>query len=106
MDSVDKIGYITRLRAAEDASFVKHLQDDFASGHQYIHLLDLRWKDAPLRHDIATEDVLGGGLVPPDEVAKLSAVFRSLAPASVVLAPLALGGHLDHRLVRQAAMDA
>lgn len=105
-NSVDLTADITRLRAAEDFMFAMQLQHDFNSEHQQVELLDLGWKDAPLRHTIATEDVLGAGMVPPDEVARLVAVFRSLAPARVVLAPLALGGHMDHRLVRLAAIDA
>lgn len=105
-DTADPVADITALRAEEDAGFVQSLEAAFPPGEKYVHLLDLGWKDAPLRHAIATEDVLAGRPVLADEVVRLAAALRSIAPASLVLVPLALGGHIDHRLVREAAMDA
>lgn len=97
---------ITQQRAREDIAFTEHLQLYSARKPLWAKLSDLGWKDAPLRHAIPAEEVFAGGAVPADETARLAGNYRSLAPASVVLVPMALGGHLDHRLVRDAAIDA
>lgn len=103
--SVDPVAEVTLLRAAEDARFFQELDKGFLHGEPNVQLLDLGWRDAPLRHSIAAEAVLAGGTIALDEVARLVADFRCLAPTSIVLAPMALGGHLDHSLVREAAVE-
>lgn len=95
---------VTALRRAEDRAWVAAL----GAG---VSLVDLGRPDAALRpehlgdFDPVATDPLG----PLDlfEMATLMAHFESLvAAATALLLPLALGEHLDHVLVRDAAIRA
>lgn len=103
-DALDRATQITHLRAQEDLAFLHDLQATTPAPS--IDLIDLGWKDAPLRRTMAVDDVLSPVLLPSHEVEALAVDFRKLPGASIVVAPLALGGHIDHRLVHRAAIAA
>ena len=93
---------ITGLRAREDDEFVALLRSLAAPGSTGTTLLDCAWLDNPLRRGPG-----GAGetlAVDANEVQELAAYFRAWQPAEVVLAPLAIGQHPDHVLVREAAI--
>ena len=92
---------ISELRKAEDA----RLQNLLGSS---LHFLDLGRRDAPLRLQIPSEQTLKDPLdrsVYLTEVEDLANVFRPLlAQADCVFLPMALGGHIDHQIARDAGM--
>ncbi len=92
---------ISELRKNEDVALRNLLGDSLC-------LLDLGLRDAPLRLRIPAEQTLGDpldSLAYAREVEDLQRVFRPiLAGADCVLLPMALGGHIDHRIARDATM--
>ncbi len=97
------VGEVMLRRRAEDAEATRRLGADRA-------LLDL--PEAPYRLSAdgapyyATLDSLFGAPAPADEeaiVAALDRRIRELPPHRRVVAPLGVGGHVDHLLVRRAA---
>lgn len=92
---------VSGLRAREDRRSLKTIDPR-------IRLLSWSLLDAPLRLPIDF-----GSLTNPDAFAllpaELLALSRRLRPVfkhSLILAPLALGDHIDHRTVHQAVIDA
>ena len=84
----------TALRMAEDRRFFAHAP-----------VAELRWLgllDAPLRR-LGVSNVFAA----PAEAGDIAAVRRALepllSPSACLLVPMALGGHLDHRVVREVA---
>lgn len=90
---------VTPRRKGEDRRFFRNLP-----GVREPLWLDRL--DAPLRLEIGADEVRN---VPfgPEEEAEADAVAQALLSLSTagadLLAPLALGGHIDHRVVRKAA---
>lgn len=97
---------VTTARRAEDLAFTGRITDDSEADATAVQLIDLNWKDAPLRWSVDGEEVLAPVPLVQAEVESLVSVLRSISAGDVVLAPLALGGHVDHRLVREAAVRA
>lgn len=67
---------------------------------------DLEMLDAPVRRRIAVEEVLLSSLADTDFEADVAAVSQGLSVLpdfDVLIAPLGLGGHLDHIVTREAA---
>lgn len=92
---------VSQTRREEDLHFLQALRDHSGAGR--CSMSDLHWLDSPLRLGIATDRVLQA---PNAAVADITALAEALRPwrdADVVLSPLALGNHIDHRLVRDAA---
>ncbi len=86
---------ITPRRKGEDRCFFT------ACRVETVLWLDLT--DAPLRRGIAPEEVFDAPLR-EEEVAGVQEALRAfLSPGTLIAAPLALGGHLDHRTVCAAA---
>ena len=108
-ESFDGAVRVSGLRAAEDEAFVAEVNAGGMGRKAKCKLLDLGWSDAPLRRAMATEDVLNGAKSSVEEVERLAEQFRKLPRAQIIVAPLAVGGgasHMDHRLVRDAAIAA
>lgn len=88
----------TRRRAREDASFCRSV------GAQHVRLGML---DACVRFpDSAIDSLFSGTVSEPELLADLVDRIRDLAASHggcLLLAPLAIGGHVDHELTRAAA---
>lgn len=91
------VGEVARLRRREDRCFGRRL----AHAPQWC---DLRGVDAPLRlgESFPILDCADDALRASD-VAWLARALETAANAELVLAPLALGGHIDHLVARHAA---
>ena len=91
---------ITRARRAEDESLIRLFGP-------CVQLHDLALTDAPLRLAIPLEHVVLAPLSPARFFAETQALAAHLTPLatndSLILVPLALGGHIDHLLTREAA---
>lgn len=100
----DRRSFASAVRRREDIAWNK-----LAGGGLKITDLDLL--DAPLRLACTVDDVLTVEIRPGDRaVTRIAGALRKLAekaePGQLALAlPLALGGHIDHRVVHQAALD-
>ena len=92
----DRMTYVTALRLKEDARW----QRQFGAGAKRLSLKDLNVKDAPLRMHCAVEEVRTVAVNPFDKA--MLKLLKALEGADAVVAPLALGGHVDHRTAREA----
>ena len=100
----DALEAVSAARLGEDRA----LQQRIGAG---CRMQDLDWTDAPVRLGVALEQVLAGPLPPEQqrtEAGRLAQELRGAltSEAALVFAPLALGGHVDHTLVRDAALLA
>ncbi len=91
---------VTALREREDAELQARIGPS-------LSFIDLRILDAPLRFGVPAEQTLLEPLNGEEYGREVTALAALLGPyltaASCVLAPLAMGGHIDHRIVRDAA---
>ena len=95
----EKVEKISALRSREDAAFSKFYGTALTS-------INLGRSDAPLRKQLSVSFVcrpLAFDAEDHAEVAALGEQLREIVATGLVLAPLALGDHLDHRIARQAA---
>lgn len=99
-----RVRQVSRARRDEDLHFLQTLRDISGSGR--CSMTDLHWLDSPLRLGIATDRVLQAPDAVAADVTALAEALRPWSAADVVLSPLALGNHIDHRLVRDAAFLA
>ena len=101
LHSNDRVSFVTALRRREDIAWSKLLGAN-------LHFHDLDLFDAPLRLSCAVEEVFAVDLRPGDRaLTRVTGAIAKLARgAAAVLAPLAIGNHVDHRIARQAALDA
>lgn len=92
---------IPALRAREDRRSV-------AAVTPRIRLRSLSMLDAPLRLPIDFGSITNPAVFSPlpEELCSLSRTIRDICRRSMILAPLALGEHIDHRTVREAAIAA
>ncbi len=89
---------VTAMRRSEDEALVRRLGPG-------AKLHDLAELDAPLRLHISEFDVLAHPLPPTrfeEEVHRLVPRLGILADFDLVLLPLALGDHIDHKICREA----
>ena len=98
----DVLSYVSAMRSREDAEFVKLLPG--------LHMIDVNLKDAPLRLR-CTDDELH--TIPPSPedtaMAKINKALRRIAAEQhidAMLIPLGLGHHVDHLVVRNAALES
>ncbi len=97
---------VSAARLREDQTFLADAVRAAGRDTDAMQLHDLHRLDAPLRLSVATEQVLASPIT-ADQVASqardLAAELSFLSAFDIVFAPLALGDHIDHRIVRQAA---
>ncbi len=104
-DDRDRVAEVTDVRRLEDLAFVDLLlQTTVAEAHR-IQLLDLAWQDLPLRWNAADDQALGPYTLLKAEIEAMAGALRTVPAHDLLLAPFALGSHVDHRLVRQAAQQ-
>ncbi len=97
----DRTSFVSALRRREDLAWQKKLG-------QRLQLHDLDLFDAPLRLNCAVDEVTTVDPRPGDRaLARMVGAVEKLArKADAVLGPLAIGGHIDHRLAAQATLEA
>jgi LmbE family N-acetylglucosaminyl deacetylase len=112
----DRMSFASATRKREDEAWAKLYpagKNAMGQTRGRLTLIDLNLKDAPLRLHIAPEEVYSVAMNPPgvnpSEKALLKirgALERFLGArgAGAVVAPLAVGGHVDHRTAREAAL--
>lgn len=107
-DGNDRLEQVSAVRSAEDAACFAHFAAIAQAEGSSFHAIDLGWHDAPIRLGCSVDEVLHS-LPSQNEIARLAEVFATLpdvrwSEVDLTVAPLALGGHLDHRMVRDAAL--
>ncbi len=96
----DLLSYVSAMRRREDAEFLKLLPG--------LHMVDMNLKDALLRLRCTAGEVFTTG--PSTEDTAIAKIQKSLAKLAAdpgidaVLVPLGLGHHVDHLVVRNAAL--
>ena len=101
LHSNDRRSFVSALRKREDVAWNKML-----GGRLQITDLDLL--DAPLRLACGVDEVLALEIRPGDRaVSRVAGAIAKAARNGAALAiPLAIGGHFDHRVTHQAALEA
>jgi LmbE family N-acetylglucosaminyl deacetylase len=97
----DRLTYVSAMRKKEDESFLKRLPG--------LTMIDLNLKDAPIRLRCDSAIVCDMEVSPNDtaipKIAKaLTAQVEGTRALHALVIPLALGHHVDHRVVRDAAL--
>lgn len=101
----DRKSFVTAIRRKEDVAWNKLLRDR-------LDFHDLTLLDAPLRLACSADEVLTVEIRPGDRaVARVRGAIEKLLKGAgagqvALVAPLAVGGHIDHRVVRQATLEA
>lgn len=92
---------VSALRAREDRRSINAVDPGIA-------IRSLGMLDGPLRLSIDFGSITNPAVCSPrpQEVTQLARMIRNYCRASLVLAPLGLGEHIDHRTVRDAAIVA
>jgi hypothetical protein len=93
----DRMSFVSALRKREDEAWVKQYQGK-------LTLTDLNLKDAPLRLHIGPEEVFGLTADPMEKATlKIHRAVES-SGADALVAPLALGRHIDRTTARNATV--
>jgi len=97
--SVRTAAEIGQLRREEDREFA-------ARAGERIEILDIGMEDAPIRLGCPVSQVrrrrIGGREI--EDATRIAAAVRPIA-GELLLAPLGLGGHIDHLVAREAALQ-
>lgn len=98
----DRVSFVSALRRREDIAWNKLL-----GGR--LKFVDLDLLDAPLRLACEVEEVLTVDIRAGDRaLTRVAGAIAKLARAGsevAFVAPLGVGGHIDHRVARQAALN-
>ena len=105
----DRLSYVSAMRRREDERFVQQMIDELPrAAKANFQMVDLNLKDAPLRLRCAPEDVSDLAVSPEDPaIGKLRKTLDQRVAArdvDALVLPLALGEHVDHLTVREAAL--
>jgi hypothetical protein len=105
------------MRLREDELWVRRIKESLPKGlKNNLHMLDLNLKDAPIRRRIPIDDLCTTPFDPTDpSIEKIrKALTRHFeptpgqnpaqAPMQALVLPAALGNHIDHLTVREAAL--
>jgi hypothetical protein len=106
----DQLSYVSAMRLREDEHFIQRLTQDLPrSAKGNIRMVDLNLKDAPIRLRCPLEEVCDRPVNLEDPaIEKIRKALARQAEAGAVEAlvlPLALGEHVDHMTVREAALS-
>jgi len=107
----DRLSYVSAMRLREDELFVQRLTHDLPrSAKSNLQLVDLNLKDAPIRLRCAPEEVSDLPVNPEDpaieKIRKALTRQAEFGNLEALAVPLALGRHVDHLTVREAALPA
>jgi LmbE family N-acetylglucosaminyl deacetylase len=97
------------MRLREDEHFVRRMTQNLPKGlKSHLNMVDLNLKDAPIRLRIPLEEVSDTPVNPADHA--IEKIRKALAKQSeagtmeALVVPSALGNHVDHLTVREAAL--
>jgi LmbE family N-acetylglucosaminyl deacetylase len=104
----DELSYVSAMRLREDEHFVRRITERLPKGlKSNLHMVDLNLKDAPIRLRIPLEDLSDTPVNPTD--ASIEKIRKALTKQSeagameAIVLPGAIGDHVDHLTVREAA---
>jgi len=105
----DELSYVSAMRLREDELFVRRLTQDLPRGAKSkLRMVDLNLKDAPIRLRCGTDAVFSTPVNPADpaieKIRKALTQQADLGAMDVLVLPAALGRHVDHLTVREAAV--
>jgi hypothetical protein len=105
----DRLSYVSAMRQREDELFLQRLTHDLPKqAKSHIQIADLNLKDAPIRLRCPPEDLYDTPVNPQDPaIEKIRKALTRLSEADsmdALVLPLALGDHVDHLTVRDAAL--
>jgi hypothetical protein len=97
------------MRLREDEHFLRRITENLPKGlKSNLHMLDLNLKDAPIRLRISLEALSDTAVNPSDpSIEKIRKTLTKQSEAGAMEAlvlPAALGKHVDHLTVREAAL--
>ena len=100
LHSNDRRSFVSALRKREDVAWNKMLKGR-------LQITDLDLLDAPLRLACSVDDVMTVEIRPGDRaVARVAgAIEKAARNRAAIAVPLAIGGHIDHRVTHRAALD-
>jgi hypothetical protein len=105
----DRLSYVSAMRLREDELFVQRITHELPRNLKtHLSMLDLNLKDAPIRLRCDNDAVCNTPVNPEDPaIEKIRRALTRQAEAGnidALILPLALGGHVDHLTVREAAI--
>jgi LmbE family N-acetylglucosaminyl deacetylase len=105
----DELSYVSAMRLREDELFIRRITQNLPKGlKSNLHSIDLNLKDAPIRLRLPLEEVGDTPVNPTDPaIEKIRKALDRQSEAGAVEAlvlPAAVGNHVDHLTVREAAM--
>jgi LmbE family N-acetylglucosaminyl deacetylase len=105
----DQLSYVSAMRLREDEHFLRRITETLPKGlKSNLHMLDLNLKDAPIRLRISLEALSDTPVNPADpaieKIRKTLARQSEAGAMEALVLPAALGNHVDHLTVREAAM--
>ena len=105
----DELSYVSAMRLREDELFVRRITQNLPRGlKSNLHMVDLNLKDAPIRLRCAVEAVCATPVHPADpsieKIRKALTRQAELGAMDALVLPAALGSHVDHLTVREAAL--
>jgi hypothetical protein len=106
----DELSYVSAMRLREDEHFLRRITEALPKGlKSNLHMVDLNLKDAPIRLRIPLEELSDAPVNPADSaIEKIRKALTKQSEAGTMEAlvlPAALGNHIDHLTVREAAMS-
>lgn len=105
----DELSYVSAMRLREDEHFLRRITQNLPKGlKKNLHMVDLNLKDAPIRLRIPLEELSDTSVNPIDHaIEKIRKAITKQSEAGAMNAlvlPAALGNHIDHLTVREAAV--
>jgi LmbE family N-acetylglucosaminyl deacetylase len=104
----DELSYVSAMRLREDELWVRRIKETLPKGHKNnLHIFDLNLKDAPIRLRIPL-DAVNTTLVNPadpsiEKIRKALTRHATEGTMQAIVIPAALGNHVDHLTIREAA---
>jgi len=105
----DQLSYVSAMRLREDEHFLRRITETLPKGlKSNLHMADLNLKDAPIRLRIPHEELSDTAVNSADPA--IEKIRKALAKQSesgameALVLPAALGKHVDHLTVREAAL--
>jgi LmbE family N-acetylglucosaminyl deacetylase len=97
------------MRLREDEHFIRRITETLPKGlKNHLHMVDLNLKDAPIRLRIPLEDISSTPVNPADpSIEKIRKALTKQSEAGsmeAIVLPAAVGNHIDHVTVREAAL--
>jgi LmbE family N-acetylglucosaminyl deacetylase len=105
----DQLSYVSAMRLREDEHFLRRVTEALPKRlKSNLQIIDLNLKDAPIRLRIPLEELSDTPVNPADPaIEKIRKALTKQSEAGTMEAlvlPAALGKHVDHLTVREAAM--